>query len=693
MIVDRQEQHRPPSPEPTRAVKARKTRTATVQVEPLEERTMLSRLLPKGIDLAPQFQEVRAGTGTAYQLKVSGPGSVRAKMVGRGRVAITLSGTTEISQVTLNQGRTHARFGGNPLEITRIDVRSGELGSFQAYDSADLNGPVTPLKGPVDSLKFDAIGPMGRIEVQGNLAELDVKRNVSIGPDGRIEIQGGLTKGGQIGGSLTVLGTGVTIAGPSAPISIGGDMILGLGGLWQGTGPLSVGGGLGLDSSRLDTGPLTVGVGILATGSQINAASILVGGRLAIIASQVNTAGPVWLGGDLTAQGGALNLSGLAPLTVGGGVTLSPGGQIQTNGDLHADVTIGGPFLIDGGAFLVGRDLVGTVRVGGKFSVLQGGRFDVGRDFSTFRDRQFDPQSMIPPGGLEVGGDLVLASAGSLTVGRNLDVLNVIGDLDTSGGGSIRVGGNLDLVSVTGTFQGQGRSARDLVVGLNLGNLRVLGARPGRGSVDHADIDVGKNILGVDLVHGLFDSILSAGILIDGSKPTTVPGCNIGPDGPVAVYNSEIRAGVQIRNLTICGDVVSDRPTNPLGMPARIVAGLDRQDVLNLGSSISGLVITGTLTDAVVAAGVKPYGGDGTVSMSCTNVPGDGGFNTYDKPAGRDFTAPPYDAANDPTIDDCVVPGSINAIVLRGVISSNHGDEADYAGFFAADTQGVTVRQ
>lgn len=609
-------------------------------------------------------------------------------MVGRGQVAITLSGTTENSQVTLDQGRTHARFRGNPLEIARIDVRSGMLGSFQAYDSADLNGPVTPLKGPVDRLQFDAIGSMGRIEVQGSLAELDVKRNISLGPDGRIEIQGGLTRGGQVGGGLTVLGTGVTIAGPSSPMVIGGDMVLGRGALWQGSGSLSVGGGLGLDSSRMDAGPLTVGIGILATGSQVNAASILVGDRLAIDGSQVNTVDVVRIGGDLTARAGTLNLSGSASLSVGGSVTLSPGGLIQTIGDLRADVAVGGSLLIDGGAFLVGRDLVGTVGVGGSVVILRGGRFSVGRDFLKPGDEPDKP----PAGGLSVGGNLVPASAGSLTVGRNLNALVVIGDLDTSGGGSVRVGGNLELVAVAGTFQGQGRSASDLTVGLDLGNLRVSGARPDRGGVDHAVIDVGKNILGVDLVHGLFDSLLSAGVLIDGSRPTTVPGCNIGPDGPVAVFDSEIRAGVQIKNLTICGDVVSDRPANPRGMPTRIVAGLDGRGNLNLGASIDNLTITGTLTEAVVAAGVKPNGGDGTVSGTCTGAPGDGGFNTYDKPAGRDFTAPPYDAANDPTIDDCIVPGSINATVLRGVISSPHGDEADYAGFFAADTRGVSVR-
>ena len=70
----------------------------------------------------------------------------------------------------------------------------------------------------------------------------------------------------------------------------------------------------------------------------------------------------------------------------------------------------------------------------------------------------------------------------------------------------------------------------------------------------------------------------------------------------------------------------------------------------------------------------------------------------------------------DPTIDDLILRGSINpsfaspplplaslsdpttklplpttSTVLGGVISTPHGDEADYAGLFAADTRGVFV--
>jgi hypothetical protein len=153
------------------------------------------------------------------------------------------------------------------------------------------------------------------------------------------------------------------------------------------------------------------------------------------------------------------------------------------------------------------------------------------------------------------------------------------------------------------------------------------------------------------------------------------------------------------------------------------VAGEDRDGTFHVGGNIDNFQITGSLIDAVVAASVQPHGGNGTLTLNPTNAPGDGGFNTYDAPDGTisgaiggggpvltffNFTAPPYNHAIDTTIDDAVLPGAINpslapsitattstlpkkSTVLGGVISTPHGDEADFAGIFAADTRGVFV--
>jgi hypothetical protein len=192
----------------------------------------------------------------------------------------------------------------------------------------------------------------------------------------------------------------------------------------------------------------------------------------------------------------------------------------------------------------------------------------------------------------------------------------------------------------------------------------------------------------------------------------------------VAVFDSTITAGVQITNFTISGTVMSDKPTNPAGRPTRIVAGVDKDGNFAVGGNIDTFQITGSLIDAVVAASVQPFGGNGTLTLMPGKAPGDGGFNTYDAPAGTitgafgtarntvitvpNFTAPPFNATVDPTIDDAVLPGAINtslapsltqnpptlptkSTVLGGVISTPHGDEADYAGIFAADTRGGFV--
>ncbi|MFI5460670.1 MAG: hypothetical protein ACHRXM_35085, partial [Isosphaerales bacterium] len=129
-------------------------------------------------------------------------------------------------------------------------------------------------------------------------------------------------------------------------------------------------------------------------------------------------------------------------------------------------------------------------------------------------------------------------------------------------------------------------------------------------------------------------------------------------------------------------------------------------------------------------ASVQPYGGTGALPPTPTppnytpptSTSDDNGFKTYDEPAGAitvtlangtqvtypNYTGPPYDPSSDPTIDDLVLPGgAINpsfvpalgatsslpskSTVLGGVVSNAHGDQADFAGIFAANTSEVFV--
>jgi hypothetical protein len=313
-------------------------------------------------------------------------------------------------------------------------------------------------------------------------------------------------------------------------------------------------------------------------------------------------------------------------------------------------------------------------------------------------------------GGPDSLGGLTL-DGGQFTIDGDLTGPFNVGSVMIERGGQFKVGGNLSNLTVGGIFQGQGTSAIDLKVGLNLINFTVLSGSSNLGSVRGANIDVGKDIAGLDIRHGIFNSLITAGVLIDGSPQNSSSGGNIGPDGANAIFDSQLLAGVQIKNLLINGDVTSDYVTNPkpnpTGYPTRIVAGEvleDRapgkhpQGNFTSAGNIDNFQITGSLIDAVLAASVAPYGGDGTFPppayappRSVANTPGDQGFNTYDAPAGfivggtlaapiafpnfseasyfnetffsRNGNFPEGDYLNtsiDPTIDDAILPGEIN---------------------------------
>ena len=346
--------------------------------------------------------------------------------------------------------------------------------------------------------------------------------------------------------------------------------------------------------------------------------------------------------------------------------SIGPFGALVVTGDVTGDVTIGGDLTIDGGLVSIGRDLRGDATIGGDLVLDGRGVLYVGRDVA---------------GTLAIDGDLLAGAPGGLVVGRDLGRLVVVGDLDLAAGGVVRVLGDLGSIEVDGTVRGDGFTDEDIRVGLSLGGFLVRGGATDQPGVRGLDLDVGKTILGIDVAHGIFESFITAGVLIDG--------VDVGPDGPVAIRNTEIRAGVQLRNLRFNGDVVTDRSLN-LGRPTRIIAGLDRAGNAIDGSSISALTITGALIDAVVASSVTPGGP----------------FATFDAPGGvtivgpaddpiavPNFTAPPFDRALDPSIDDVVGMGAIEANVLGGVVSTRtpEQEQFDYAGLFAADTSGVRV--
>lgn len=410
-------------------------------------------------------------------------------------------------------------------------------------------------------------------------------------------------------------------------------------------------------------------------------------------------------------------------------IVLGPNAGIRIGGNLTGPLETG-TIDLDGGTLSIGNDATSTIHTT-NMSIEHNGLFSVGRDVDA---------------GIAIDSNLTLDTGGNLKVGRQLNGLTVHGNMVvTPSGGALAVGGDLINLIIDGVLRGNGTPRPDIAVGLSLRNLTVRGGSADMGGIQNASILVAKSIVGFNVPHGVFNSIIIAGVSIDGQSG---PGktVNIGPDGTNAIFNSEIRAGVDILNFLIGGDVVSDFVTNPhpTGYRTRIIAGETPQGTFENGGLIDNFQITGSMTDSVIAASVAPYGGDGTLPVGGYGnnpippvPPGDGGANTYDQPAGYQVGGvvgatikyPNYSEVSyfnelptgvawnpaDPTIDDDILFGSINpsfasaplppssltpgtklplpviSTVLGGVFSTPHGDDQDYAGIFAADTSGVFV--
>lgn len=471
--------------------------------------------------------------------------------------------------------------------------------------------------------------------------------------------------------------------------------------------------------------PLTTSVDTIQFGGLGPAAQIDVRGGLGSMTLgdvRLGPTGHVVIAGNVSGTGSGTSTSsntatgtGTSSVTINGTVTgtITASGSGTGSGTSSVPQTVGsvtiGKMAIDGGEFRIVGDSVAPVQIVGGLSLSHNGVFIVGRDQT---------------GSMTVGGSIVIDSGGQLQVGRNLSSLTVGGDVVMNPGASgIVVGGDLGSLVVNGVFRGQGSSsAVDLGVGLNLNGLSVLGGSSDQGGIQSANIAVGKNLSGVNAPHGIFWSWITAGVSINGGSSGSGAGY-IGADGVTAILNTEIDAGASISNLTVGGDVKSGFPTgDTAGYPTRIIAGKVRSTDVTKGpdagtylpnGSLTGLQINGALIDAVLAASVAPYGGDGTLPPAPAygvQPPNPGTppstFSNFQAPGGlTDVTTPNYSIrdviAGQPVgpahWGDGVAPhatilnnGTIVATVTGGVTSTPHDDQFDFAGLFAVNTVGVT---
>lgn len=430
----------------------------------------------------------------------------------------------------------------------------------------------------------------------------------------------------------------------------------------------------------------------------INSLTIGSGQIGSIIANQSELDGPMT---PLTTSLSDLELGAIGPnaqidvngnvgtMTLGN-VALGPGGHVIVSGDLTGAASIGSMSIV-GGQFAIGNDSLAPISIPGNMTLSQNGLFSIGRDET---------------GTLAVGGSVIPSSGGQIRVGRNLAALTVGGDVQSNPVASgIVVGGNLNQMLVTGIFHGQGSTTvSDLGVGLDLGNLTVLGGAAGAGGIQFAFINVQKSINQLTVPHGIFQSIIRAGV--------STNNMTVGADGTTALYNSEIDAGVSISNATFNGDVTSGFPTgDSSGFPTRIIAGKLTDGTYVAGGTINNLVINGSLINSVLAASVAPYGGNGGLptpvaygGTSTTSLPPQAGFSNYNAPGGLTDNAKNYsirsvvggvldptavyDTANDPNIHVTVLPNGTTDVTVKGsVISTPHpnNDNFDFTGIFSAN--------
>ena len=106
-------------------------------------------------------------------------------------------------------------------------MQTGRLGSFQGLTTADLEGPVSTLNGPVATLQFDSLGPAAQISVIGNLGQLSVNRGISLGTRGRIDVSNDLTGSFSVARDVAVAGGRIDFGRDlSGTVAIGGNLAL-----------------------------------------------------------------------------------------------------------------------------------------------------------------------------------------------------------------------------------------------------------------------------------------------------------------------------------------------------------------------------------------------------------------------------------------------------------------------------------
>jgi len=623
--------------------------------ETLEERRLLSASEPFF-----KFNTVAFGR-VVYFIAVSGPGEVKTQKCAGGSVSIKLVGTTQDSQLAITAFGSRSHFGTRPLKVVSIQVGSGRLGSIQGLTTTDLEGPISTLKGPVNSLQFDAIGPKAQINiitgnpgqpnVNGNLGQLTVNRGIELGPTGFIDIGNDLT------GSLSV-STDVTLDG--GQINIGRDL----------SGPVTIGSNLTID----DGGKLDVTRNLGTSAASTTSASSTSATSASSGSASGSTASTTSASSSGSSSGTTAASSGGSGVTVTGNVALSTNGEIAVSGNLS------------------------SFSVGGNLQTSLGGEIHVSENL----------------GALAVTGVVQGKGRSDIVVGDDLGQLTILGGGDGVWG--------LQGANIAVTSNIQGVDIRNGIANsLIQAGFLITGGTPGTGSNSwNIGPDGAPSLSSVDPAMGqiaVLNSTIQAGYEI---MNMTIGGdvvCDL-PSTPTRIVAGETLQDRFVPNgaidgFQIIGNLINSVLAASVGPNPRTGHYDKPAGVIEVGFTAAppaaSTLVPSPPTVTVQTSGVT------NVNLATTGYPNTLQAAQLQSSPLSVSTAPPFANPADHEFPDVLPGGSINpslaaklqllppaaaeatelplpskSTVLGSVITTMPGS-GDYAGIFAANTAGVLV--
>lgn len=208
----------------------------------LEERALLApaavRIFAGAVPRVPRVRTfvVDGGKGVrildgrhdAFDVRLTGPGTVTARPTRDGLVRIIARGTDATTEMVINPvdpsrarylGQAHTfnpvfGVGDNILDVEDIEIRSGKIGQILGFRTANLFGTIDIQNdSPIDRIAFNRLMPGATITTVGNLNTLDVFVDATLSGAGTGLLIGKDLNLLNVGGNLTIQNGANIIAG------------------------------------------------------------------------------------------------------------------------------------------------------------------------------------------------------------------------------------------------------------------------------------------------------------------------------------------------------------------------------------------------------------------------------------------------------------------------------------------------